>query len=117
MRKSSALILVGCLLGVTAPAAADTETEPEGDVVVTVQDPLIVESSGLIARKGDFLTVNDSGDKGQVFVVDGETGETIGVTFWSDSAKDVEAIAPADGDEIWVGDIGDNKLHPARGSR
>ena len=106
MRKPYAFVLVVCLLSAAAPAGADAEL----DVVVTIQDPIIVESSGLIARDGDFLTVNDSGDVGQIFVVDGESGETIGRTLWSATARDVEAIAPATGDEIWVGDIGDNKL-------
>ncbi len=104
MRRSYVVVFVGCILGAATPAAAG----PDKDVVVTVQDPRIIESSGLIARDGDFLTVNDSGDSGRVFVVDGQTGQTIGVTSWSDSASDVEAIAPAGGNRIWVGDIGDN---------
>ena len=104
MRRSYVVIFVGCILGAATPAAAG----PEKDVVVTIQDARIIESSGLIARDGDFLTVNDSGDSGRVFVVDGKTGQTIGVTSWSDAASDVEAIAPAGGDRIWVGDIGDN---------
>ncbi len=108
MRRSYVVIFVGCILGAATPAAAG----PDKDVVVTVQDPRIIESSGLIARDGDFLTVNDSGDSGRVFVVDGKTGQTIGVTSWSDSASDVEAIAPAGGDRIWVGDIGDNDAGP-----
>lgn len=83
--------------------------EPEPDVVVRFADPKIIESSGLVARDGDFLTVNDSGDKGRVYLVDGETGRTTGVTSWSDTATDVEAIAPATGDDVWVGDIGDNR--------
>jgi hypothetical protein len=90
---------------VAAPAGAD----PKKDVVIRFQDPKIIESSGLVARGGDFLTINDSGDEGRVFLVDGETGETIGETFWSQTPTDVEALAPATGDDVWLGDIGDNK--------
>ncbi len=84
--------------------------DPKPDPVITVRDPRIVEASGLVARDGDFLAVNDSGDEGRVFVVDGQSGRTVGVTLWSSAPVDVEALAPAGGDDVWVGDIGDNKL-------
>ena len=44
-----------------------------------------------------------------VFTVDPATGETVGVTQWSADPVDVEALAPAGGTELWVGDIGDNR--------
>jgi hypothetical protein len=43
-----------------------------------------------------------------VFAVDPRTGETAGVTTWASDPQDVEALAPAGGGEVWVGDIGDN---------
>lgn len=70
-------------------------------------DPAIVESSGLVVEDGLFVTVNDSGDRGRIFTVDG-TGATVGVTSWSPTPVDVEALAPAGDGEVWVGDIGDN---------
>ena len=73
----------------------------------TFADPAIVESSGLVVRDGLFVTVNDSGDRGRVFTVDG-SGVTVGVTSWSPAPVDVEALAPAGDGEVWVGDIGDN---------
>ena len=88
---------------------------PSDDAVVelTFQDSEIIESSGL-AVVGDWLvTTNDSGDSGRVFVVDG-AGQTVGVTAWSTEPRDVEALAPAGGDSVWVGDIGDN--NGSRGS-
>ena len=87
-------------------SVAEAETLP-AEEVCRFQDPQIVESSGLVARDGLFLTVNDSGDSGRVFVVDARTCRTVGSTTWSDDVEDVEAIAP-DGDGVLVGDIGDN---------
>lgn len=72
------------------------------------QDPQIVESSGLVARDGLFVTVNDSGDSGRTFVVDPATGRTVGGAHWSRQPDDVEAIAPMPDGSLLVGDIGDN---------
>lgn len=99
------LALVGVPFAVGL-AAADAPPEPE--VVCTFADPDIVESSGLVARNGLLTTVNDSGDTGRVFTVDPADGATVGVTTWSEDPTDVEALAPADEGEVWVGDIGDN---------
>ena len=66
-----------------------------------------MEASALVVQDGLFLTTNDSGDTGRVFVVD-RTGATVGVTHWSEDPTDVEALAPAGPGSVWVGDIGDN---------
>jgi hypothetical protein len=95
---SAASFLVGALAG---PA------EPHATVDLTFADPAIVESSGLVVRDGLFVTVNDSGDRGRVFVVD-RSGETVGTTSWAKEPEDVEALAPAGPGSVWVGDIGDN---------
>ena len=88
--------------GVTAAVSAD-----RGDRLFSFRDPEIVESSGLVARDGRVVTVNDSGDTGRVFTVDRD-GRTVGVTTFAESPVDVEALAPAGPGEVWVGDIGDN---------
>ncbi len=72
------------------------------------RDPQIVESSGLVVRNGLFVTVNDSGDSGRTFVVDGGTGRTVGGATWSTEPEDIEAVAPLPGGAVLVGDIGDN---------
>lgn len=90
---------------VMGAAAAPTHS---GHVEFTFGDPDIVESSGLVVQDGLFVTTNDSGDSGRVFTVDPATGETVGVTSWSDDPTDVEALAPAGRGAVWVGDIGDN---------
>ncbi len=95
---SAVSFVVGSLAG---PA------DPHSTVDLTFADPAIVESSGLVVRDGLVVTVNDSGDRGRVFVVDG-SGETVGTTSWADDPVDVEALAPAGPGSVWVGDIGDN---------
>jgi len=96
------------LLGLLVlPAFAGTVTVDGAAVELTFSDPEIIESSGL-AVVGDWVvTTNDSGDTGRVFVVDG-SGATVGVSAWSAEPRDVEALAPGEADEVWVGDIGDN---------
>ena len=97
-------------LAVAAPfvmGLATTPDSPRATTVLTFQDPAIVEQSALLLEDGLFLTTNDSGDTGRVFVVD-RSGATVGVTHWSDHATDTEALAPAGPGFVWVGDIGDN---------
>jgi len=105
------------LLGLTAVPFVVAALLPgavvAGDEVTRFEDPEIVESSGLVVVDGMLVTTNDSGDTGRVFVVDPATGETVGVTTWSAEPEDVEALAPAGGREVWVGDIGDNRAERA----
>lgn len=102
-RVLACAIVVPFVIGFSV-AGAET---PPGEEVCRFQDPQIVESSGLVARDGLFMTVNDSGDSGRVFVVDAQTCRTVGGTTWSEEVEDVEAVAPDD-DGVLVGDIGDN---------
>lgn len=113
MRKLLGLVLlVPFAIGFLAPGAA-VEPTP-GEPVFRFTDPEITESSGLVARDGLVVTVNDSGDGNRVFTVDPATGDTVGVTRWQGDATDIEALAPTDtaggtgSGEVWVGDIGDN---------
>src|SRR5262245_32252477 len=89
-------------LGVPAPPAPTT-----GHAVFAFDDPRITEASGLVVDDGLFLTTNDSGHPGDVFVVD-ESGRTVGVTRWADDPDDPEALAPGGAGSVWVGDIGDD---------
>lgn len=102
-RLAAVAVAVPFLLGSVALPSPD-----DGEVVLRFRDPAIVESSGLVAGGGSFVTVNDSGDAGRVFVVDGSDGGTVGVTTWAADPVDVEALAPGGGGHVWVGDIGDN---------
>ncbi|GAB3789521.1 WD40 repeat domain-containing protein [Nocardioides ungokensis] len=105
-RVFAGALVVPFVLGTVAAPSRPGHTE------LTFRDPEIVESSGLVvvhAGGGDLVvTTNDSGDTGRVFAVDPASGETVGVTHWSDDPTDVEALAPAGPGAVWVGDIGDN---------
>jgi len=101
-RIAAVAVVVPFVLGTLAAPASGR------DVVFRFQDPEIVESSGLVVRNDLFVTTNDSGDTGRVFTVDPATGETVSVTTWPGAPDDVEALAPAGRDDVWVGDIGDN---------
>jgi hypothetical protein len=82
-----------------------------GRVVFSFVDPTITESSGLVDLGSVMVTMNDSGGDADVFVVDPATGRTVGRTTYADEVTDVEALAPAGRDAVWVGDIGDNAEH------
>jgi hypothetical protein len=79
-----------------------------GRVVFSFVDPAITESSGLVDLGSVMVTTNDSGGDPLVFVVDPRSGRTVGRTTFADAVTDVEALAPAGRDALWVGDIGDN---------
>jgi outer membrane protein assembly factor BamB len=102
-RLLAGVLVVPFALGLGSTATADT-----GEVAFHLRDPEIVESSGLVAQDGLVLTTNDSGDTGRVFAVDPATGDTVGVTHWSEDPVDTEALAPGGPGHVWVGDIGDN---------
>jgi hypothetical protein len=99
-----------------APAAVAAETPAPGEKLVTVQDPRISESSGLVASPthDDLVwTVNDSGHTASVFGVSLRSGRTTAVLRLRDTdARDWESMAAgrlADGRGVlWIGDTGDN---------
>ncbi|MGI8645667.1 MAG: hypothetical protein ACR2JD_05045 [Nocardioides sp.] len=102
------LLVLGALLATPfVLGTAVGPSDPRGDEVLRFADPAIVESSGLVIDAGRYVTTNDSGDSGRIFTVDA-SGRTVGVTRWSEDPDDVEALAPADPGNVWVGDIGDN---------
>lgn len=98
---------------VSVASGSESPAEPTGEVQARVAfrytDRDITESSGLVARDGLMFTVNDSGDDPVVYVVEPDSGGTVGVTTYSeDNVSDVEALAPGRPGTLWVGDIGDN---------
>lgn len=103
-------------LAVAGTSVAAAETPVPGEQVVTVQDPRISESSGLVASPthNDLVwTVNDSGHTASVFGVSLRTGRTVAVLrLKGTDARDWESMAAArlpDGRGVlWVGDTGDN---------
>ncbi|GGM03097.1 hypothetical protein GCM10010129_53070 [Streptomyces fumigatiscleroticus] len=109
MRRPFALLAAALLVGAFAvPASA-----ADGDGGFTIEDPRITESSGLAASRlhpGIYWTHNDSDDGPYLYAVDGSTGKTVARVTLSGigSPRDVEAISIGPGNQIYVGDIGDN---------
>jgi hypothetical protein len=104
-------VAVGALCLVPRPAAAQ-----EARVLLRIEDPRVVESSGLaVGRRhpGVLWTHNDSGDAARVFAV-GRDGRVLAtLRFAGVEARDWEAVAVGrddrGGSALFVGDIGDNQ--------
>lgn len=100
-----AIITIPFAIGATLDLA-----EPDGIEAFRFEDHHITESSGLVVLDSRrVVTTNDSGDAARVFVVDPRTGETTDTPSWPGPTFDVEALAPAGDNAVWVGDIGDNQ--------
>ncbi|MET7649377.1 WD40 repeat domain-containing protein [Streptomyces sp. NPDC005486] len=121
MRRSFAVragaLLTGVLLSgaltVLAASTAPSAYAADGDKGFTIEDPRITESSGLAASRqhpGIYWTHNDSDDGPYLYAVDSATGKTVARLTLTGvgTPRDVEAISIGPGNEIWVGDIGDN---------
>ncbi len=104
--KWATVSLLAFLFSVPVLAVGAVAADPPG--TVALRDPRIAESSGLVDLGSTWVTTNDSGDTAQVFTVSPMTGRTIGITHFHADVVDVEALAPAGGNAVWVGDIGDN---------
>jgi hypothetical protein len=113
MRSRLAAVLAAALLCLAVPASA--QEVPGAEVVMRLQDPRIVESSGMaLSRRhpGVLWTHNDSGDRARLFAV-GADGRTRAVlTLAGVAARDWEALAAGRDDRgrpaLFAGDIGDN---------
>lgn len=101
-----AMALLVTTLPTSVPEASASSTDRTTTAFV-VRSPAISEDSGLVRRHRLFVTTNDSGDVGRLFVLN-RRGSTVGVTHWSSHPSDCEGLAPADPGHVWVGDIGDN---------
>lgn len=97
-----------------AGAQAVSQARDEDDVSdFTIEDPRITESSGLAASRqhpGVYWTHNDQDECACLYAVDSRTGETAATVTLTGvgTPRDVEAISVGPGNELWVGDIGDN---------
>jgi hypothetical protein len=106
-----ALVAVGAL-GLVTPAAAGEPAE----VLLRIDDPRVVESSGLVASRrhaGVLWTHNDSGDAARLFAI-GRDGRVLATLRLAGvQARDWEAMAVGRDDRgapaLFVGDIGDNQ--------
>jgi hypothetical protein len=113
MRRSFALLAGVLLTGALALPASAAGAGGDGDEGFTIKDSRIAESSGLAAshlHRGIYWTHNDSDDGPYIYAVDSGTGKTVATVTLSGigSPRDVEAISIGPGNQIYVGDIGDN---------
>lgn len=94
--------LFACMFAMPGAVAAETPK------VVPFRDARIKEASSLVDLGSIWVTANDSGDSGRLFVVSPHSGRTVGVVHLRTAVSDVEALAPSGPSAVWVGDIGDN---------
>lgn len=113
MRRPIALLAGLLLAGACALPASAADGDAKGNEDFTIKDPRITESSGLAASRqhpGIYWTHNDQDKGAYLYAVDSGTGETVATITMTGvgTPRDVEAIAIGPGNEIYVGDIGDN---------
>jgi hypothetical protein len=103
-------LLVVVLISSLANRSDAAETRPE--VVSTLSDGRINESSGLVVSPRDpdrAYTINDSGGASVVYAISISTGRTLGAATVDAAFVDTEALSiDADG-TLWVADTGDNR--------
>jgi hypothetical protein len=108
-RLAGCAVLVCAALAGASPASGTTDGGTDHRTLFRFADRAITESSGLVDAGSVVYTMNDSGSGPVLYAVDPATGETAGVTTYTDDAVvDVEALAPDPGGDVWVGDLGDN---------
>ena len=109
------VVLLASLVGRAGAATTsqDSDADPAStSVACTVDDPRIDEQSGLAVsatHAGTAYVINDSGSEPEVYALDLETCDVVGVTQIEDVPwRDPEALA-LDGDgTLWIADTGDN---------
>src|SRR5919108_1199462 len=116
MRRRGGVVLMAaavCALGLLPrPAAGGGRAE----VLLRIDDPRVVESSGLAASRrhpGVLWTHNDSGDAARLFAI-GRDGRVLATLRFADvEARDWEALAMGRDDRgapaLFAGDVGDNQ--------
>jgi hypothetical protein len=108
--KGVAAVLLAA--AVLVPGAASAAEEEKEDIVATITDRRVPESSGLVQSTTDpalAYTVNDSGNLSVVYVIELATGELVGSAALRDvELVDAEALAVGADDRLYVADIGDN---------
>lgn len=112
-------LLVSLCLAVALPTSALAHTVDKkkdrlpGDLVSTISDSRIVESSGLAmsVKYPDLAyTMNDSGHKPTVFAIKISTGQVVGRTEVGDQGvEDTESIQVDSFGHLWLADLGDNQ--------
>ena len=105
---AAAAVAGAVLVGPVRPAYAG-----DHDVVATITDERIPESSALVQSTIDpnlAYTINDSGNDNVVYVIDLGSGDVVGTATIDVTADDTEAMAIGGDGRLYVADIGDNSV-------
>lgn len=103
-------LLVIVLFSSLRGKAEGAEASP--DVVSTLADPRITESSGLVVSHDDddlVYTINDSGSASTVYAIQLSTGATVGTATLDAELVDTEALSIDRAGDLWIADTGDNR--------
>jgi hypothetical protein len=107
-------LLLALLVIVVISSVADrSDAAAAGpEVVSTLSDGRINESSGLVVSPDDpdrAYTINDSGGASVVYAISVSTGKTLGTATVDASFVDTEALSIDSDGTLWVADTGDNR--------
>ena len=105
--RITAVVLVAAATYLSSGAVAAVAGTGDARVQCTITDPRIGESSGLAAAGDRLYTVNDSGDRLRVFVLDQHCRVTSVINGGVDP-YDVEDLARTGDGTLWLCDTGDN---------
>jgi hypothetical protein len=105
------------VLGAAVPGWSATDVSLESSVLCTIEDPRLVEISGITfsIRHANVVWVhNDSSDAARIYGLDLDSCAVVAeVDLRGVSARDIEGIAaardPRGRPVLWIGDIGDNR--------
>jgi hypothetical protein len=103
---AAAGVVAAAVVGPVSPAYANDD-----DVVATITDERIAESSALVQSTVDpdlAYTINDSGNDTVVYVLELDSGDVVGTASLDIDAEDTEAMAIGGDDRLYLADIGDN---------
>ncbi len=122
------LLVIGAWVGVVGlqtPALAEPSPAPlpsavPGETVCTINDPRLVELSGIVALPdGGYVVENDSNEQAaamRVFFLDSKCKLSRQLTYPT-AARDPEDLAVASDGTVWVADTGDNFTNPPKDRR
>ena len=111
------LVAVGVWVGALPCARGQAQPVANNVLLVgTIENPAITESSGLVASRrfpGVFWTHNDSGSAGAMFAIT-KQGQSVGsFEINGPQFNDLEDIATDANGNLYLADIGDNRLSRA----
>lgn len=107
--------LLIALLVVVAVASWSNKADAaaaEPQLVSSLADPRINESSGLVVSREDddlVYTINDSGGAPIIYAIRTSTGATVATTTVDADFVDTEALSIDDDGTLWIADTGDNR--------